>query len=179
MKILFGLVIFLGLFAQPASAQTGTGARVGVIQGPTTAQPCFFVRSGTICDPFGTYNKATGVFSLPSSAILNGLGYSPLPIPVLLLCNTACTNVVTGISGVGIVTVVADMTSGAQTITLPTCAAGSAGLTINFKKTDATGNAMTLAGSGGSTVDGAASISVVAQWASRTLQCIVGNWYVL
>jgi hypothetical protein len=89
MKLIKFALLALGLILSP-QVFAQTGARVGINQGSTTAQPCFFVRSGTICDPFGTYNKSTGVFTpsvpngtitapmLASGVAASNLGFTPL-----------------------------------------------------------------------------------------------------
>jgi hypothetical protein len=52
----------------PAHAQTATGQAGGYLRGVGTAQPCLFVRGGTLCDPFGTFNTSNGAFTA------NGVG---------------------------------------------------------------------------------------------------------
>ncbi len=69
-------------------------------------------------------------------------------------------------------TILVNAVAGAVTITLP---AATSGRTLAIKKTDASANAVTLAG----TVDGAASPTLTAQWQSRILQADGSNWMIL
>lgn len=68
-----------------------------------------------------------------------------------------------------------DATGGAVTITLPT-AAGKPGRTYTVKKIDASANAVTVDGDGSETIDGAANVSLAAQWDSVRLFSDGTNW---
>lgn len=72
----------------------------------------------------------------------------------------------------------ADATSGAFTITLPSAQAVPA-MRVGAKKTDATANAVTVAASGSDVIDGAASYPLTVQYQSVTLMSDGGNWWVL
>lgn len=80
--------------------------------------------------------------------------------------------------GPGIGTVLADATGGAITITLP-LAVNSADRQISVKKTDASGNAVTLDGNGAETIDGAAGYALPAQNNFVTVLCDGINWQVI
>lgn len=64
--------------------------------------------------------------------------------------------------------VLADASGGAFTVTLPRAEDGTKRLTI--KRTSGGVNAVTIAPQGSDTIEGAASVSLATQWASRTLQ---------
>lgn len=66
-------------------------------------------------------------------------------------------------------------TSGAVTITLPT-AVGYAGLRFIVKKIDASGNAVTIATTSAQTIDGAATVSLTAQWQVQEVISDGANW---
>jgi hypothetical protein len=70
-----------------------------------------------------------------------------------------------------------DSTSGNITINLP-AAALSTGQLLTVKKTVAA-NTVTLDGSGSETIDGATTLAMTAQWASRTIVCNGTAWFVL
>jgi hypothetical protein len=74
-------------------------------------------------------------------------------------------------------TILCNATGGAFTITLP--AASNTGLVFVIKKTDASGNAVTVDGAGAETIDGAATVSLSAQWASIMIQSNGANWLIL
>lgn len=71
--------------------------------------------------------------------------------------------------------VLVDCTAGAVTVTLPK-AADCKGCELNFKKTDASANAMTVDGNGSETIDGAANVSTTTRYASYTVHSDGANW---
>lgn len=73
------------------------------------------------------------------------------------------------------VRITADTTGGAFQITLPD-AAGIAGTTYRVKKIDVSANNLTVVGTGGDTIDGAASKVWNAQWESHTFTSDGANW---
>jgi len=79
--------------------------------------------------------------------------------------------------------VLADATAAAFTVTLPTSANGfnsPVGQILHIKKKDVSANAVTIAAQGADTIQGAANISLAAQYNSRTLWTDgSGTWYVL
>lgn len=72
--------------------------------------------------------------------------------------------------------VLVDATAGAVTITLPP-AAQSRGQRVVVKKTDASGNAVTVDGSGAETIDGAATAALAAQYDSVDIQSDGTSWW--
>lgn len=72
--------------------------------------------------------------------------------------------------------VLADATAAAFTVTLP---AATVGAVVRVKKVDASVNAVTVAGAGGATVDGAANTALAAQWNHVTLVSDGTNWFVI
>lgn len=74
-------------------------------------------------------------------------------------------------------TILADATGGAFTATLPT-AVGRAGRRFTVKRVNAGGNAVTI-GSAGGTIDGAGTVALGAQWASRTVESNGTSWFVV
>lgn len=72
--------------------------------------------------------------------------------------------------------VLANAIGGAIQITLPPV---KKGFRVNVKKIDASANAVTVAGIGGATIDGVASLSITTQWYSYTLVSDGSNWYTI
>lgn len=75
-------------------------------------------------------------------------------------------------------TVLADATSAAVTLTLPT-AESALGRIYHVKKIDASANAVTLDGNGSETIDGAANKSTTTQYAGFTVQSDGTEWWLL
>ena len=74
--------------------------------------------------------------------------------------------------------ILADATAGALTVTLPP-AASSRGAMIVTKKTDVSANAVTVAGDGSDTIDGAASVSLASQYDAVTVACDGSGWWIV
>ncbi len=74
--------------------------------------------------------------------------------------------------------VFADATAGAITVNLP-AVASSAGRVLVVKKTDASGNAVTLDGSGTETIDGAATQAITAQYDALMVVCDGAAWWIV
>lgn len=72
--------------------------------------------------------------------------------------------------------ILVDTTGGNVTITLPD-ATRISGKMYRIKRLTGGVNTLTVAGSGASTIDGAASISMPAQWASKTLITDGTDWF--
>lgn len=72
----------------------------------------------------------------------------------------------------------ADTTSAAFTITLPK-ASTHTGRVVHIKRINAGANNLTVDGDGAETIDGAASITLTAQWESRSLLSDGSNWLAL
>jgi hypothetical protein len=70
-----------------------------------------------------------------------------------------------------------DSTGGAFSVTLPS-AALYPGLALTVKRVNAGANDVTLAGAGGQTIDGAATLALTAQWAYATVFSDGVNWLV-
>lgn len=75
-------------------------------------------------------------------------------------------------------TILVDTTAGARTITLP-AAAGVKHLRITIKKTDSSGNAVTIDGDGSETIDGATTQSLASQYDAMTVQSDGSNWHII
>jgi hypothetical protein len=74
--------------------------------------------------------------------------------------------------------ILADATGGAFSVTLPV-AARAPGMVVSIKRTNGAANAVTIARTASDTIDGAASISLSAQYASRTLVSDGESWHVI
>lgn len=74
--------------------------------------------------------------------------------------------------------VLANATSGVITVTLPT-AKGREGRRIIVKKTDASGNAVTIDANGSETIDGATTVPLSSQYATREMVSDLTNWHVV
>lgn len=74
--------------------------------------------------------------------------------------------------------VLADATSGAVTITLIS-ASGIAGVVKLVKKVDSSGNAITIATTGGQTIDGASTKSLASQYKFMILMSDGTNWQII
>lgn len=75
-------------------------------------------------------------------------------------------------------TLLADATSAAFTVNLPT-AATAAGQTFNIKKIDSSANTVTIDPNGAETIDGASTLVLNTQWQSAQIQSNGTAWYVL
>jgi hypothetical protein len=74
--------------------------------------------------------------------------------------------------------IIADASSNNVTITLP-AASGSPGYRFYVKRKDASGNTVTIARSGGDTIDGATSHTLDLQYTSATVVSDGSNWYII
>lgn len=75
-------------------------------------------------------------------------------------------------------TVTCDASGGAFTVTLP-ASANSKWHIYNIKKTDSTGNAVTIDGNAAETIDGAATKSLNLQYEALTIQSDGSNWHII
>jgi hypothetical protein len=75
-------------------------------------------------------------------------------------------------------TILCDATAGGFTVSLPT-AATSTNRIFNIKKVDATGNVVTIDGSGAETIDGSLTQTLDAQWESVVIQSNGSAWFIL
>ena len=74
--------------------------------------------------------------------------------------------------------ILADATSGAFAVTLPV-ASRALRMEVTVKRVNGGGNAVTIARSGADTIDGAASVSLGSQYASRTLISDGSVWHII
>jgi hypothetical protein len=74
--------------------------------------------------------------------------------------------------------ILVDASGGAVTINLP-AAAGANGRMYQIKKTDSSGNAVTIDGNGAETIDGATTLSTTTQYQSFTIVCDGSGWWVI
>lgn len=74
--------------------------------------------------------------------------------------------------------ILADATGGAITVTLPAVSL-NAGRRFNIKKTDASGNAVTIDGASSETIDGATTVAISTQYASYTVQSDGTAWWIV
>ncbi len=121
---------------------------------------------------FDTTNKQTaiGQSGAPNSPLQVG-GAISLPITATpLTSSTPLTS--------AHYTALVNCTGGALTITLPT-AVGIQGREYVIKKTDSSANAVTLATTSSQTIDGAASLTISAQYSLYRVQSDNANWQVI
>lgn len=69
-----------------------------------------------------------------------------------------------------------DATAGAKTVNLP-AAAGANQVMLVIRKTDSSGNAVTVDGSGAETIDGSATRALATQYATMGLICDGSTWH--
>lgn len=74
--------------------------------------------------------------------------------------------------------ILADLTTGAQTHTLPT-AVGKAGMTVTFKKIDASSNILTIEGDGTETIDQELNQTIEDRNTSITMVSDNANWHLI
>lgn len=74
--------------------------------------------------------------------------------------------------------ILCNASGGAFTITLP-AASGVLGIIYHIKKTDSSGNAVTVDGNGSETIDGATTASLTAQYESIMIVCDGSNWHII
>ena len=72
--------------------------------------------------------------------------------------------------------VLANATSGAITVTLPSAIAAGAAFIVTIKKTDSSGNAVTISPVLAQTIDGASSVALSSQWQVYQLVSDGANW---
>lgn len=81
-------------------------------------------------------------------------------------------------ASLGDYTILADATGGAVTVTLPPAASATRKI-FNIKKTDASGNAITIDGNGSETIDGATTQTISVQNITIQIQSNGTNWFIL
>jgi hypothetical protein len=75
-------------------------------------------------------------------------------------------------------TVTCDASGGAFTVTLP-AASGITRRIYHIKKTDSSGNAVTVDGNSGETIDGALTQVINVQYDSMMIHCDGSNWHII
>lgn len=75
-------------------------------------------------------------------------------------------------------TILVDASGAARTITLPTAASSNRRVYV-IKKTDSSGNTVTIDGDGSETIDGATTNVISAQWSARAIQSNGTAWFVI
>ncbi len=74
--------------------------------------------------------------------------------------------------------ILCNATSGAITVTLPDASNNNRRI-YNIKKTDSSGNSITIDGNASETIDGILTKSLDVQYESLTIICDGSNWYIL
>lgn len=75
-------------------------------------------------------------------------------------------------------TLLVDASAGAATITLLAAATAASGFEVTVKKTDSSGNAVTVDGNASETIDGAATYAISGQNNGITFVCNGSNWFI-
>jgi len=127
---------------------------------------------GTFADVTAT-NSLTDPAGVAHTGELADLADIPAPTP-----NEAFTQTVTTDTTLtnAVETVLVDASTAPVTVTLP---APSADVLVNVKRTDASANAVTVATPGTETIDGAADLSIAAQYDSYTVVSDGTNYYII
>lgn len=94
----------------------------------------------------------------------------------LLLVNTYASTHLADVSTDDIILM--NAVGGALTVNLPS-AASAAGKVFYIKKTDASGNSVTIDASGGETIDGALTVALTTQYQSRTIVSDGTQWWII
>ncbi len=113
-----------------------------------------------------SFKNVTGAFRTPALQLTN----AAVEIDFTTVAKPTSTMTVTTERQV-----LANATSGAITINLPQ-AAYSTGRSITVVKTDASGNAVTIDGYIGETIDGVTTLALPSQWSKATVLCDGNNW---
>lgn len=103
------------------------------------------------------------------SIFVNGVDFSALNLRSI----TGATTLV-----VSDYTILCSASGGLFTVTLPT-AVGLLGKIYNIKKTDSTGNAVTIDGNASETIDGDTTKALNLQYESLTIQSDGTNWHII
>lgn len=75
-------------------------------------------------------------------------------------------------------TILMDASLGNRTVTLPN-ASTVTGIIYNIKKTDSSGNFVTITATGGQTIDGNGTFALTVQYQSITIQSDGSNWFII
>jgi hypothetical protein len=110
---------------------------------------------------------------------LERLGNGVIPFRKVLIAGPLATALVSVTAAYGVretdSSVLADATGAAFAVTLPT-AAGVKGRIYTVKRMNAGANNVTIACTGGQTIDGAATVVLAAQYDRATVQSTGANW---
>lgn len=138
------------------------------------ASPTF---TGTLTGPNATFsgNIISSVLASGSSqmAVMSSTGVLTYTQGLFSNIQSATTTYNATVSDY---TVLCDATSGAFTVNLPSTTSRTI---LVIKKTDSSGNGITIDPSGSNTIDGAATKTLTTQWESVTIQAFGSNWYIL
>ncbi|MFD5509113.1 hypothetical protein ACFWIB_15230 [Streptomyces sp. NPDC127051] len=118
--------------------------------------------------------RLTGLFTESGVSVDNPCGIKlidgQVPYPVRAVNTSQTVRVIDEV-------LLVDASSGSRTITLISAAATPNRYTI--KKTDSSGNTVTIAAAGAETIDGASTKVLSSQWDKATVVPSGGNWYVV
>lgn len=139
-----------------------TGAPVIEFSGShATAAPHWFKSDGSA-------NFANGAATVSTTGTLKGVGFSSA------IASKSANYTAT----VDDFTLLVDASGGSKTITLP-AASGNTGKIYVIKKTDSSGNTVTIDGDGSETIDGATTKVISTQYVSFMIQCDGSNWWII
>lgn len=139
-----------------------TGAPVIEFSGShATAAPHWFKSDGSA-------NFANGAATVSTTGTLKGVGFSSA------IASKSANYTATADD----FTLLVDASGGNKTITLP-AASGNTGKIYVIKKTDSSGNTVTIDGDGSETIDGATTKVISTQYVSFMIQCDGSNWWVI
>lgn len=158
----------------------------------TAGAPTHSASEGVLCwvaprNAFYVNNGGGTVWQLVSAAIVQATA-PPTPDTGQIWLDTSTSG--TGTASLALVTkteaytatdsdavILCNATAGAFSITLPT-AVGRAGRIFTIKKTDSTGNAVTVDGDGAETIDGATTQVIATQYNSITIISDGSEWHI-
>lgn len=121
----------------------------------------------------GTANKITSTFSTPNYVLT-----LPDDLRIVALVADKKTKTSNYTAAQTDFTLLCDATSGNITVTLPAAASNSGRIYV-IKKIDASANTVTIDGNASETIDGATTVVLSAQYASKMIQCDGSNWFIL
>jgi len=134
---------------------TGTSGTIVLWSGASTiADSSNITESGTVVSLSGSLLVANG---LSMATVAKTSGYTATAADYTILC---------------------DASSAAFTVTLP-AATSHTGRIYHIKKTDSSGNGVTVDGNGSETIDGATTQVISTQYDSLMIQCDGTTWHIL
>ena len=167
---LYGVITTIGLASVIAPTNT---LFIDAQENNTTASmPPLAIRLSSVqtSDAFTVYNPATApIAGIDAIGRLYGLDIAFFAVKI----TASTTLTLTSPRYIWV-----DASAGAVTLGLP-ASTGNPMLTFTVKKIDSTANAVTIAAAGTDTIEGAASISLSAQWTFRAItNTQAGEWYI-